>query len=164
MGPRVPIITVGAMTKVFWGPCGPHISVWGLSRGKLSCQWLYLVLVFDWHGAQKLHPLKSEILNSPLFAFDAVGGLIPRANPVRAFEESVQDVTRDPESNWKGTAPTCGKFISTKTLKCCCTFRVMWRHDVCTIVPSWGLVSHSGNPSSHRKGDSADALHLQLSR
>ncbi len=30
MGSRVPIITVGATIKVFWGPRGPQKSVWGL--------------------------------------------------------------------------------------------------------------------------------------
>ncbi len=32
MGPRVPIITVGAMIKVFWDPRGPHKSARWLRR------------------------------------------------------------------------------------------------------------------------------------
>ncbi len=48
-----------------------------------------------------------------------------------------------------------------------CLAKVLWTvpdEEMCTIVPYWRLICHSGNPSSLRKDDLADALHLQLSR
>ncbi len=43
---------------------------------------------------------------------------------------------------------------------------LLWERcqNSCTIVPSWRLISHSGNPSTHRKDDSVDGQHLQIGR